>query len=57
MLAVGSLLAAYGWYLVLGCILLVAVFQKLSARLRASGQRQPAPAAAAVGSYLVPIDR
>ncbi|XP_054569295.1 selenoprotein S [Eptesicus fuscus] len=39
---VGSLLAAYGWYLVLGCILLVAAFQKLSARLRASGQRQPA---------------
>ncbi|XP_054569166.1 uncharacterized protein LOC114229419 [Eptesicus fuscus] len=39
---VGSLLAADGWRLVLGCILLEAVFPKLSARLRASGQRQPA---------------
>ncbi|XP_070256533.1 selenoprotein S [Myotis yumanensis] len=45
---VGSLLAAYGWYLVFGCVLLFAVFQKLSARLRASRQRRPDPAAAAV---------
>ncbi|CAK6442480.1 unnamed protein product [Pipistrellus nathusii] len=45
---VGSLLAAYGWYLVFGCIVLLAVVQKLSARLRASGQRQRDPAAAAV---------
>ncbi|XP_036211505.1 selenoprotein S isoform X1 [Myotis myotis] len=45
---VGSLLAAYGWYLVFGCVLLFAAFQKLSARLRASRQRRPDPAAAAV---------
>ncbi|XP_059534424.1 selenoprotein S isoform X1 [Myotis daubentonii] len=45
---VGSLLAAYGWYLVFGCVLLFAVFQKLSGRLRASRQRRPDPAAAAV---------
>lgn len=52
--AVGSLLAAYGWYLVVGCVLLWAAVQKLSARLRASGQRRPDPAAAAAAGSFVP---
>ncbi|XP_008569267.1 PREDICTED: selenoprotein S isoform X2 [Galeopterus variegatus] len=37
---VGSLLAAYGWYIVFSCILLYVLFQKLSTRLRALRQRQ-----------------
>ncbi|XP_076980134.1 selenoprotein S [Tamandua tetradactyla] len=45
---VGSLLAAYGWYIVFGCILLYVVFQKLSTRLRTLRQRQLDRAAAAV---------
>ncbi|XP_046511349.1 selenoprotein S [Equus quagga] len=45
---VGSLLAAYGWYLVFSCILLYVLFQKLSSRLRALRQRRLDRAAAAV---------
>ncbi|XP_016056379.1 PREDICTED: selenoprotein S [Miniopterus natalensis] len=44
---VGSLLASYGWYIVLSCVLLFVVFQKLSTRLRAARQRQLDGAAAA----------
>ncbi|KAM7048529.1 selenoprotein S [Molossus nigricans] len=44
---VGSLLATYGWYIVLCGALLYAVFQKLSARLRASRRSQLDAAAAA----------
>ncbi|XP_003788676.1 selenoprotein S [Otolemur garnettii] len=45
---VGSLLAAYGWYIVFSCVLLYVVFQKFSTRLRALRQRQLDRAAAAV---------
>nr|XP_023408621.1 LOW QUALITY PROTEIN: selenoprotein S [Loxodonta africana] len=46
--SVGSLLATYGWYLVLSGVLLFVVIQKLSARLRALRQRHLDRAAAAV---------
>jgi selenoprotein S len=46
---VGSLLAAYGWYILFSGVLLYVVFQKLSTRLRALRQRQLDQAEAAVG--------
>lgn len=45
--SVGSLLAAYGWYLVGACVLLYALAQKLSPRLRALRQTRLERAAAA----------
>ncbi|KAM9586310.1 selenoprotein S [Trichechus inunguis] len=50
---VGSLLATYGWYIVLIGILLFVVIQKLSARLRALRQRHLDRAAAAMEPDIV----
>ncbi|KAM9183364.1 selenoprotein S [Dugong dugon] len=49
----GSLLATYGWYIVLIGILLFVVIQKLSARLRALRQRHLDRAAAAMEPDIV----
>ncbi|XP_049638671.1 selenoprotein S [Suncus etruscus] len=45
--SVGSLLAAYGWYLVVACVLLYALAQKLAPRFRALRQTRLDRAAAA----------
>lgn len=45
---VGSVLASYGWYILFSGIVLYAVLQKLSARLRGLRQRQLAGAEAAL---------
>ncbi|XP_054998014.1 selenoprotein S [Sorex araneus] len=45
---VGSLLATYGWYMVVACVLLYALVQKLSTRLRSLRQTRLDRAAAEV---------
>lgn len=47
--AVGSLLATYGWYIVVACVLLYALIQKLATRLRSLQQTRLDRAAAEVG--------
>ncbi|XP_038602936.1 selenoprotein S isoform X1 [Tachyglossus aculeatus] len=50
---VGSVLSAYGWYILFGCVVLYLIFQKLSGSLRVMRQRYSDTTGAAIDPEVV----